>query len=1039
MGDKKLFSVLAIALALAAVMPLAGGTFGNVVTTVGGHPSDIALDESRGSLYIANFTALEIDVLSTKDNKIHTTIPLPSHPSGMALSPDNTYLVVTEYQNGTSTGQGFDGYSIINLANNYAKQDFVSDPALGVAFGRNGLAMIATTSGLYLLDPVSGYLRFVASFANLAKPLPAAQASFPGQIVETQLATSADGFWIWGIADGGTGQQLLFRYDVRGGNFIAEVWVTSPPLLPRISVAADGSWALIGWAVFTPAQCDSGFMLKSRHPQSTASSTGVTGHAVNAKNGVTDTIYAEIFDATTPDGPPYYPSTPAASASSAKLPVLSVMDADNMTVRNKLYLPENLTGRAVLDSAGNNMYAISDSGVTVLPIGSLNKFPSLAASQEDLLVQTNFCSRTNLTATFQLTDPGNNSTDFSISSPQTGVLISPTSGKTPATITVTVQPGAIPSAGGTLAVPLTIRSATAVNLPPAVRLLISNPDQDQRGTIVDVPGQVVDLLADPGRNRFYVMRQDKNQILVFDGSTYQQLATLRTGTTPTGMSFSNDGTSLIVASMDSQLLQVYDLTTFQAQKPVQLPASHYGKSVAQSMAGTFALIENDGTGDCLKTPCAIDRVDLLSRCAYSPPTLGIYTNDSGVLPPTSVLSPSPDQTSILVAAPNGNVMLYDAVHDTFILSRKDLGALSGGYAVSSAASFSTSGPAFSPRYVIGDNVFDASLVPQGTLDTSTGHTSGFSFTGTGGYRLTGSTPAAAGVIQNMANVLQATTIRPVRTVEAPVLSSTTQPFTRTVGMLQTGIVLLTTSGVTILPPNYDAAITAPQIASVANAADGSAAVAPGGLISVYGQQMSPMNMATSQMPLPTALANSCLSVNGSPVPLLFVSGQQINAQLPFNVGGGATLTIHTPGGISNNYLFTVQSAAPAVFQTGTAGPLTGLATIVRADNNQLITPTNPIHGHDTVVIYLTGMGTTYPAVNAGMPSPSDPLASAADSPTVTLGGQSLDILYAGLVPGLVGVYQINATVPGIVTEGLQIPLTISQGGSSTTLNVRVVK
>ena len=121
-----------------------------------------------------------------------------------------------------------------------------------------------------------------------------------------------------------------------------------------------------------------------------------------------------------------------------------------------------------------------------------------------------------------------------------------------------------------------------------------------------------------------------------------------------------------------------------------------------------------------------------------------------------------------------------------------------------------------------------------------------------------------------------------------------------------------------------------------------------------------------------------------------------------------------------------------------AGPLSGLATIVRADNNQLVTPTNPIHGHDTVVIYLTGLGATYPAVDAGLPAPSDPLASATITPTVTLGGSSLSVLYAGLVPGLAGVYQINATVPGIVTQGMNVPLTISQGGASTTINVRVV-
>ena len=1025
-------------------MPLAGATFGNVVTTVGGHPADIALDESRGQLYIANFTALEIDVMSTKDNAIHSSIPLPSHPSGVALSADSTYLVVTEYQNGTSSPQGFNGVTIINLSGN-TKQNFsTGDPALGVAFVRtgqargmnSGQALVATTTGFYLLDPASGYMQLLATFGTLAaQAVPISQGTFPGAIVQTQLTASADGLWIWGVADAGTGTELLFRYNATTTRFSAQIWSTSPPLLSRVTVAADGSWALIGWSQYVASQCGDGFALQSRWPHSVAS-TNVGGHAANAKNGVTDTIYAQIFDANQPSGPPYYPSSPAASASSAKLPVLSIMDPDNFTVRDRISLPENLQGRALLDSAGNYMYAISDSGVTVLPVGLLNKYPRLASSQEDVLVQTNFCNRNPLTATFQLSDPGGNATDFQILSSQAGVIVSPSSGKAPATITVTVQPGAIPNPGGTLAVPLTIYSNTAVNIPKPVRVLVSNPDPDQRGTIVNIPGQLVDLLSDPARNRFYVLRQDKNQALVFDASSYQQLATLRTPTTASGMSFTADGKYLVIAGRDSEFLRVYDLDSFQEQIPLQLPGGHYGSSVAQSNVGMFALIENDSSGDCSGTACAIDRLDLFSRCAYSPPTLGIFKNDSSALPATSVLSPSPDQNSILVAAPNGNVMLYDATHDTFILSRKDLTALSGGYAVSSAAA--SPGSANAARYVIGDNIFDSSLVPQGTFDTSVGHTAGFAFTGIGGYRVTGTAASAAGVIQNVANIMQPGTVKPVRTVEAPDMSSTAQPFTRTVGPLSGSIVLLTTSGVTVLAPNYDAAVATPMISAVVSAADGSQNVAPGGLVSIYGQQMSPMNMATSTVPLPTALAGSCLSVNGVPVPLLFVSSGQVNAQLPNNVGGSASLTVHTPGGVSDAFSFNVSSSAPTVFMSGSAGPMSGLATIVRADNNQLVTPTNPIHQKDTLVIYLTGMGVTFPSVDAGQPAPLSPLAQVTAGPSVTIGGVPLQIQYAGLVPGEVGVYQINAYVPFGVPQGIDEPLAISQGGSTTTLSVRVV-
>jgi uncharacterized protein (TIGR03437 family) len=278
-------------------------------------------------------------------------------------------------------------------------------------------------------------------------------------------------------------------------------------------------------------------------------------------------------------------------------------------------------------------------------------------------------------------------------------------------------------------------------------------------------------------------------------------------------------------------------------------------------------------------------------------------------------------------------------------------------------------------------------------------------------------------------------------VEAPILPNANLLFTRTVAPLASAstVIALTTSGFTVLPANYAAATPTPSIASVQNAADGSTAVAPGGLISVYGSQLSAINSATSQIPLPTALGESCLVVNGSPIPLLFVSTSQINAQLPLNVGGNVTMSIHTPAGISNSFNFVVASAAPAVFLSGTAGPETGLAAIYRADNNQLVTPTNPLHPGDTVVIYLTGMGPTSPEVAAGEQTPPTLLTSVTQAPTLTLGSTNLSILYAGLVPGFVsGLYQINATLPGKVTQGDSIPLVISQAGGSTTLNVRVV-
>jgi uncharacterized protein (TIGR03437 family) len=78
-------------------------------------------------------------------------------------------------------------------------------------------------------------------------------------------------------------------------------------------------------------------------------------------------------------------------------------------------------------------------------------------------------------------------------------------------------------------------------------------------------------------------------------------------------------------------------------------------------------------------------------------------------------------------------------------------------------------------------------------------------------------------------------------------------------------------------------------------------------------------------------------------------------------------------------------------------------------------------------------------VAAGEETPPTLLTSVTQAPVLTLGSTNLSIEYAGLVPGFVsGLYQINATLPGVVTQGDSIPLVISQAGGSTTLNVRVV-
>ena len=1019
--------------ALVSSTPCVAATFGTVVP-IGGHASDIALDESRGLLYIANFTANRIEVMSTADYSIHTSMNVAPQPGALSLSPDSKYLLVAHYGSALPADPSKNAVTLINLNDNTRQTFATGDTPLGLAFLADGRAFVVTSTGILLFDPISGAMQTLATFAALAKTLPTTLDTFPSQVISASLATNPSRTFVYGIADSGNAQAFYY-YDARKGQLNGYIMVAVPKPLPRVSVAADGSWALIG-----QYRMDGTANYLAQFPNSVASvNTG--GNAIDSKNGI---IYAQIPTASSTTSTGSSPTSPAVQTAP---PVLSILDAENLLVRESFSIPENITGRSVLSAAADVLYTASDSGVMIFPVGRLNQQHRLAASVRDVVARGTFCNRNVITQNIAVTDPGGGNTDFQLSTDTQGVTISPSSGITPAVVQVRVDPTVFQNQNGTLSVALTLNSVTAVNLPPPVRLLINNRNPDQRGTFLDIPGYLTDLLADPVRNRFYIVAQDTDQVLVFDSTTYAQIAALKTSATPTQIAFTFDRKYLVIGHDNAQQAWVYDLDSLQRQDPIQFPSGHYPRSIAESGKTMLALVRNVNTGGAGK----IDRIDFAARRGIELPSLGIYTNSVN---PGGVLAPAPNGGAILAAMPDGNVMLYDANADTFTVSRKDFTTLSGSYAASSYNS-----------YVVGSTLLNASLVLAGVLETASGAPSGFAFIDQDGFRTTTSSLSAPGIIERFDATQSSVTGKPTRLVEAPLLplsASSTGSATATAANFPTGsasganvlmsfqrtlaplydrsaVISLTVSGFTVLPWNYDAAVAPPKITSVVNAADGKLPVAPGGLISVYGQQMAPVNIATNEIPLPTALGESCLTVNGVAVPVLFVSSQQINGQLPFNVDGNAQMTLRTPGGISDNFNFSILSAAPSVFHTGAAGPETGLATITRADNGEFVTPTNPVHPGDSIVIWATGLGRTTPAIDSGMPAPADPLLSAVIQPIVQLGGVALDVQYAGLVPGAVGLYQINATVPRSAPLGLSIPLVIAQGGSSTSLDVRVVK
>lgn len=974
-----------------------GATFGKVVP-IGGAGSDLALDEARGYLYIANFTANRVEKMSLATQTIQTSINVPAQPSSLAVSPDGHYLVVGHYANFASPGSATNGLTVVDLTSS-AKQTFVlGNPPLGVAFGIDGRALVVTSKEFFLFDPVSGTTQLLNTIAGIAaKTLPQPPASFPPSIIAASMAVSGDGTKMYGLTD-----TMMFSYDVNQQQLLVVNYVSTPVQGPRVvSVNQDGSYYTSGWTLN-----DRYGNLVAEFPNPTGT-LNIGSHVIDSSRNL---IYAQIPSST---------SASSASGTQSAPPLLQIVDSDNLTVRDKLQLPENLAGKSILSSDYNTMYSISDSGVLVLPIGNLAGSHRLTASAEDVVFRGNFCNRSVATQQITITDPGGGATAFSLSTTTAGISFSPSSGTTPAIVSISADPTAFQNQKGTVAATVNIASSQAVNLPAPFRVLVNMHDTSQRGSFVDVPGTLVDLLADPVRNRFYVLRQDTNQVLVFDATNNTQIATLRTGNVPTQMAITFDQRYMLIGSNDSQIIPVYDLDTLQAQPPIIMPGGHYPRSIAASAKAI--LVANRVAGP----KHMIDRIDMLTRTATPLPSLGVFNNDINI---DTRLAASPNGSTVLAASADGTVFLYDANVDSFTVSRKDSTSLSGAYA---ASSFN--------QYVVGNNLLNSSLVSIGTLESASGQPSGFAFIDQGGVRTTTAAASSPGVIERVrtsdGNANSATSL-----IEAPLLPNSTYAFTRTLAPLpdRSGIINLTTSGFTVLPWTYDTAVAPPQIGTVVNAADLSPAVAPGGLITLFGNQLSPVNLATNEIPLPTALGESCLTVNGQPIPVLFVSPAQINAQLPTQATGNVTLILHTPGGVSDNYNLVIQPVAPSLFQTTVSGLNGVVPAIVRNDNGLLVTPSNPVHHNDVLVMYLTGMGATSPLVPAGIPSPTSPLAGTLTQPTITLGGTPVQVLYSGLAPGEFGVYQINIAIPKNAPTGLTVPLRIAQGSGSTTVNVRVV-
>lgn len=217
-------------------------------------------------------------------------------------------------------------------------------------------------------------------------------------------------------------------------------------------------------------------------------------------------------------------------------------------------------------------------------------------------------------------------------------------------------------------------------------------------------------------------------------------------------------------------------------------------------------------------------------------------------------------------------------------------------------------------------------------------------------------------------------------------------------------------------------------------------VSPGEIVAVFGSNFSPVVSGTQLTPagsVSTNVAGTFVLFDGVPAPLLATSSGQIAAVVPYSVTGQtvvqvahvleSTLPVYTGAAIvsSPSVTIPVVASAPGIFTANSSG--TGQISMAN-QNGTLNSATAPAPKGSTVTFYATGEGQTSPAgvtggVNSGSVLPK-PLLNV----SVTIGGVTAQVVYAGAAGGdVAGVLQVNVVVPSTVTSGNAVPVMLTVG------------
>ena len=218
-------------------------------------------------------------------------------------------------------------------------------------------------------------------------------------------------------------------------------------------------------------------------------------------------------------------------------------------------------------------------------------------------------------------------------------------------------------------------------------------------------------------------------------------------------------------------------------------------------------------------------------------------------------------------------------------------------------------------------------------------------------------------------------------------------------------------------------------------------VAAGSYIAIYGDLFA--DGIDKPYPFPTLDQGSTVLLGGVPLLLEYVSPTQINALVPTTAGlplnAPLPLKIQRDGTQSLvDTQVSVTDVQPAIFildQYSQGAVLIANTTSVAAPVGYLPGSRAAVAGVDYIEIYCNGLGPVHNPPVDGQPAGANPVPMTVTQPTVTVGGVNAPVVFSGLSPGSIALYQVNVQVPAgsLKGNGVQVVVQMGDVASNTVL------